>query len=540
MNVHPRRVLPLLVALLACDFAPTTRAAEDRPNIIYILCDDLGYGDVKCLNPEGKIATPHLDRLAAGGMIFTDAHSGSAVCTPTRYGVMTGRYAWRTKLQQGVLGGLSPRLIEPGRLTVAELLRRQGYHTACVGKWHLGMDWVKLPGKEVTELGIETPDQVANVDYAQPITNGPTSVGFDSYFGISASLDMVPYTFIRNNRVEILPTVEKSFAMMTGRAGNATRKGPAAPEFTAEGVLPALTHEAIEYVRGRAEAARQGSPFFLYLPLASPHTPIAPTSEWLGKSGLNAYADFVMQTDASIGQLLQTLDELSLADNTLVIITSDNGCSPQAKYDELLSKGHNPSYVFRGTKADIFDGGHRVPFIVRWPARVKAGTTSDQLLCLTDFMATAAAIVGAKFSDNAGEDSISFLPSLLGKKDQRRREAIVHHSINGSFAIRERNWKLELCPGSGGWSVPRPGKDDTSKLPAVQLYDLTNDIGEQHNLAEKQPEVVMRLTALLEKYVADGRSTPGEPQANAVAVDIRKAGLAAHEPLKKAKPGKKQ
>jgi arylsulfatase A-like enzyme len=507
------------------------RAAESNPNIIFILCDDLGYGDLRCLNQKGKIPTPNFDRVAAEGKIFTDAHSGSAVCTPTRYGLMTGRYAWRSRLQSGVLGGLSPRLIEPGRMTVASLLKSQGYHTACFGKWHLGMDWVLRQGKEVTKLGIEAPDQVGNVDYAQPIANGPNSVGFDEYFGISASLDMVPYTFIENNRVAVLPTAETVFPMVLGRAGDVTRKGPGAPEFDAGEVLPALTQKPVEYIGRQAAGTRQGKPFFLYLPLASPHTPIAATPEWRGKSGLNAYADFVMQTDAAIGQVLSALDEQQLAENTVVIVASDNGCSPYAQFDELLAKGHNPNYVFRGHKADIYEGGHHVPLLARWPARVKGGIKSDRLVCLTDFLATCAEIVGARLPPEAGEDSVSFLATLLGKPDATPRSAVVHHSANGSFAIREGSWKLALCPGSGGWSAPRPGRDDTSALPLVQLFDMADDVGEQRNVQDQHPDIISRLTELLKKYVADGRSTPGRAQQNAVSVDVWAAGKAAHRPL---------
>ena len=511
-------------------------AADAKPNIVFILCDDLGYGDVHCLNRQGKIPTPAFDKIAAQGMIFSDAHSGSAVCTPTRFGLMTGRYAWRSRLEQGVLGGLSPRLIEPGRLTVAAMLKSQGYHTACFGKWHLGMDWVLHEGKQITKLGIEAPDQVWNVDYSQPIANGPNAVGFDEYFGISASLDMVPYTFIENDHVAVLPTADKDFPMMAERAGGKTRKGPAAPDFDAGDVLPMLSRKAVEFIDRQAAGARQGKPFFMYLPLASPHTPIATTPEWRGKSGLNPYADFVMQTDSSIGQVLAALEEQNLAENTLVILASDNGCSPEAKFDELLKKGHNSNHIFRGHKADIYEGGHHVPFIVRWPPQVKAGTTSDRLVCLTDFMATCAEIVGVKLPANAGEDSVSFLPTLLGRSDVPPRSAVVHHSSNGSFAIREGTWKLALCPGSGGWSAPRPGRDDTSALPLVQLFDIGKDVGEQHNLQGEQPEVVARLTAILEKFVADGRSTPGPTQANAVPIDIWKAGKAAHRPLGR-KPG---
>jgi arylsulfatase A len=525
-------VLHLIIAFMA--------TAAEKPNIVFVLCDDLGYGDLKCLNPEGKIATPNFDRIAAAGMAFTDAHSGSAVCTPTRYGILTGRYAWRTRLQQGVLGGLSPRLIEDGRLTVPALLKQHGYHTAAIGKWHLGMNWVKKPGQEVSELSVETIEQVWNVDFSRSYTGGPTAVGFDEYFGISASLDMVPYTFLENDRVTIVPTVDRQFPMMLGRDGMMTRKGPAAPDFEAEDVLPALTKRAVEYVSRRANEAKTGRPFFLYLPLASPHTPIVPTSEWQGKSGLNPYADFVMQTDDAIGQVLDVLDKHGLTDNTLVIVTSDNGCSPRAEFEELVPKGHNPNYVFRGNKADIYEGGHRIPFLVRWPGHAKPGSKSSQTTCLTDLMATVAEVVGAKVPASAGEDSVSMLPAILGRDQQALRDGTVHHSINGSFAIRQGDWKLCLCPGSGGWSAPRPGIDDSSQLPPVQLFNLASDIGERNDVALQHPAIVERLTRLLEKYVAEGRSTPGTKQANAVAVDIRRGQQVAQRPAKgkaaKAKP----
>lgn len=503
--------------------APGYARETTRCNFVFVLCDDLGYGDVRCLNPEGKIPTPSLDRLAKEGMAFTDAHSPSSVCSPTRYGLLTGRYAWRSRLQQGVLGGLSPRLIEPGRLTVAEFLRKQGYHTACIGKWHLGMNWVKRPGKEVTELNIEPPEQVWNVDYSQPIADGPNSVGFDYYFGISASLDMVPYTFIENDRIVAPTEVEKQFPLMLGRPESQTRKGPAAKSFEAEQVLPTLTSKAIEYIAQRVAASRQGTPFFLYLPLASPHTPIAPTAAWQGKSGLNHYADFVMETDDSIGRVLAALEEHGLAENTLVIVTSDNGCSPQAQFEELLAKGHNPNYHFRGAKADIYEGGHRVPMLVRWPGKVRPGVVSSQLVCLTDFFATCADILGQELPPSAAEDSISFLPALRETTSPAARTAIVHHSIAGAFAIREGGWKLALCSGSGGWSEPRPGTPAAAAAPPVQLYDLAGgDIDESSNLQADHPQVVERLTQLLERYVAEGRSTPGEPQRNAVEIELRK------------------
>ena len=473
-------------------------------NIVLILADDLGYGDVRALNPQGKIETPNMDRLAHEGMTFTDAHSGSSVCTPTRYGLLTGRYSWRTRLQSSVLFGYSPPLIAADRLTVAGLLKQQGYHTACVGKWHLGMNWPRKAGAEQGEIkdGWE-------VDYSAAIGQGPTTVGFDYYFGISASLDMPPYVYIENDRAVKVPTVEKKWV----------RQGPAADDFEAVDVLPKLTEKAVAYVQQRAKT---GEPFFLYMPLNSPHTPIVPSPEFKGKSGISEYADFVMQTDWSVGQVLKALDDAKLTENTLVIFTSDNGCSPSANFAELAKFGHNPSHLFRGHKADIFDGGHRVPFLVRWPGQVAKNSHSDQLVCLTDIMATCAEISGAKLPANAGEDSASLLPALKGKATTPLHEAVVHHSINGSFAVRQGPWKLCLCPDSGGWSAPRPNTPAANNLPSVQLFNLKDDLGEQQNLNEEHAEVVRRLTDVLEKFVEQGRSTPGDPQKNDAEIQIVK------------------
>ncbi len=473
-----------LCLLLLISPSALRAAAAARPNILYILADDLGYGDVQALNPErGKIKTPHLDKLAAQGMAFTDAHSGSSVCTPTRYGLLTGRYAWRTRLQNGVLDGASKPLIAADRLTVAALLKQHGYFTAAVGKWHLGMN---LPPAQ---------------KLAEPITEGPLARGFDYFFGISASLDMPPFAFIENDRYTEAPTAQKQWL----------RKGAAAPGFEAVDVLPALSRKTVEIIGQRAADARAGKPFFIYLPLTSPHTPILPTSEWQGKSGLGAYGDFVMQTDAAVGEIFGALEKTGLAESTLVIFTSDNGCSPAAGTGNLEKQGHFASGQFRGFKADIWEGGHRVPFLVRWPGKVKAGSQNTRLICHTDLMATCADVVGAKLPDNAGEDSVSFLPALLGTDKPAPRDAVVHHSIQGKFAIRRGQWKLALCAGSGGWS-----KGGGPESP--QLYDFDADPGETKNLAAEKPGIVAELTALMEKFVTEGRSTPGPKQANDVPV----------------------
>jgi len=455
------------------------------PNILLILADDLGHGDVQCLNPQrGKIKTPHLDRLAAEGMTFTDAHSGSSVCTPTRYGLLTGRYAWRTRLQSGVLNGNAEPLIASDRLTVPALLKQHGYHTACIGKWHLGFTVSDGSTGQAAGLGAVTLD-------------GPTTRGFDAYLGFQHARSM--QAFFENDRVT-------------------ARVEPVE-------MLPKLARLAAGYVTQRA---RQGTPFFLYYALSSPHTPIVPSPPWQGKSGLGDYGDFVMETDWAVGEVLAALDQTGIARDTLVIFSSDNGCSPAAGTKKLESQGHYPSAELRGYKSDIWDGGHRVPFFVRWPGRVKSGSTNAALLCLTDLMATVADLTGTELPDNAGEDSFSFLPEILGTGRSQRTSA-VHHSINGRFAIRESSTKLILCSGSGGWSKESTEGD-------VQLYDMSADIGERTNLAGSRPDDVRRLTALLDQFVARGRSTPGSPQANDVPVQpVKNLAKPPKSPRKKAR-----
>jgi len=479
------------------------------PNIVYILCDDLGYGDVKALNPQGKIPTPNIDRLAGAGMIFTDAHSGSSVCTPTRYGIMTGRYCWRTRVQKGVLEGYSQRLIVPGRPTVASLLKQSGYSTACFGKWHLGFDWALDDGSTPKD-GIKN---AASVDFSKPAKGGPFDCGFDYFYGIAASLDMPPYVYIENDKAVSIPTE------ITSEGG---RSGLTATGFKAVEVLPTLTRKTVAYIDRQAATAKNGNPFFIYMPLNSPHTPIQPSAEWRGKSVLGKYGDFVMETDWAVGEVMAALERNGLTDQTLLIFASDNGCSPAAGIPQLEAKGHSPNYIFRGHKADIWDGGHRIPFICRWPGKIKAASTSSQLTCLTDLMATCVEITGSKVPEDAGEDSVSMLPALLGKDSAPLHEAVVHHSIEGKFSIRQGKWKLELCPGSGGWSKPKDADALSQGWPKVQLYDMSGDVRESVNVQDKHPEVVERLTRLLEKYVADGRSTPGAVRKNDVPVDIWK------------------
>lgn len=473
-----------------------------RPNLVYIFADDMGYGDVSCLNENAAFQTVNLDQLAASGMRFTDMHASSAVCTPSRYSLLTGRYNWRSVLKSGVTGGYSRPILEDDRLTIASMLKEQGYKTACVGKWHLGLEWRLKDGGVASTYQDE-----AQVDFGARITNSPIDHGFDYYFGISASLDMPPYVYVENNRSTSIPN--KQFEGMEDK--KFMRAGWIGDDFQPEKVLPTLTEKVETLIDCYAEGEE---PFFIYFPLPAPHTPILPAPEFQGQSGTNEYGDFCLHVDDTVGRVIKALEKHGLTENTIVVFTSDNGCSPRADYPELAQFGHNPSYVFRGHKADIYEGGHRIPFIVRWPEMIQAGTRSDQTVCLIDLTATMAEIIGYALPDNAAEDSVSNLSIWTGTATAPVRDATVHHSINGSFSIRKGRWKLEMCPGSGGWSYPRPNTDEIAGLPPIQLYDLYEDIGERENVQDQYPEVVDELKSLLSSYVKNGRSTPGANQPN--------------------------
>jgi len=475
---------------------------SENPNIIYILADDWGYGDVSCLNPESKIKTPFTDKVASEGMIFTNTHSTSAVCTPSRYSILTGRYNWRSRLKKHVLFGYSNALIEDGRETAASLLKKNGYDTACIGKWHLGWDWALKEGMENQKPGPKT------VDFSKPVKRGPIANGFDYCFSHCGSLDMPPYVYIENSQPTSVPTKD------TVNKGKYSwwRKGPTGDDFVHEDVLPNFTRKVVKYIE---EKSKTDKPFFIYMPIPAPHTPILPTKEFQGKSGINPYADFVMQVDHHIGQVAQALVDNGVDENTLLIITSDNGCSPAAKIGELQKAGHEPGYKFRGHKADIYEAGHRIPYIVKWPKVIKAGSKYEGLACQVDLTATCADIVGAKLDDAAAVDSLSQLPAFQGKTmNYNKREAVIHHSINGSFAIQKGDWKLILGTGSCGWSQPKGEKAMQQGLGPIQLFNLKNDIGETKNVYKQNPEKVAELTKLLKFYVENGRSTPGSKQEN--------------------------
>lgn len=454
-----------------------------RPNFVFILADDMGWGDPTAFNAASGASTPNIDRLARQGMRFTDMHSSSSVCTPSRYSILTGRYCWRSRLKKGVTGGFDPSLIEAGRLTVAGLLQRAGYYTAGVGKWHLG-------------LGDTKP-----VDFSKPFHPAPTDHGFDTYFGIPASLDIPPYLYFENDRALAAPTVRTEGKK---EGGVFWRAGEMAPGFDFEAVVPTLTDKAVQVLDQRAKAPDQ--PFFLYFPLPSPHTPWLPTADFKGSSKAGLYGDYVRETDAMVGRVLDALERNGQAPDTVVIFTSDNGAHWKPD-DQRQFPNHKANGDWRGMKADVWEGGHRIPFVIRWPGQVAPGTTSTETASLTDFMATAAAIAGASLPEDAAEDSFDLTPALKRTNRKPIRSSIIDHSIDGMFTIRQGDWKLALGLGSGGFSHPAR-IDPAPGGPQGQLYDLARDPGEKTNVWAEHPEIVARLTALLAAQQQAGRTRP--------------------------------
>lgn len=496
----------LLAGLMAC--TPPVPSTPAPPNILIILADDLGYGDLGSYNDSSKIPTPHLDQFATQSMRFTDAHSPSAVCTPTRYGVMTGRYCWRSNLPTGVVQGYGPAVIQRDRTTVAALLQQKGYHTAVVGKWHLGVDWA-IKGEEAPigqrlQHRYTAADELApdTVDFSRAVHDGPAQHGFDYSWILPASLDMQPYCYLENNELVTQPTdITPGNDLNTGYTEAFWREGKIAPDFDFYQVMPTFLQKSIDYI---TERAQQEQPFFLYLPLASPHTPWVATPEFQGTTEVGNYGDFVSMVDASVGELLTTLETLGIAENTLVIFTSDNG--PYWRPNMIEKYGHKASGNLRGMKADIWDGGHRVPFIVRWPGQVEAGSQSDQLIGLTDILATTAAITSSELPATVGEDSYNFLPVLLGESgDGAIRETIIHQSSKGHMAIRKGKWKLIPKRGSGGFSAPRTYEPQEGEAMG-QLYDMEADPSESNNLYDAHPEIVAELSARLTQDIDAGFS----------------------------------
>lgn len=470
-----------------------------RPNIIYILADDLGYGDISAHNPESAVQTPYMDRLINEGMSFSDAHSASAVCTPTRYGILTGEYCWRSSLKSSVLWGYSPPLIKPDQVTVASFLKSHGYRTGVVGKWHLGLGWqAKDTTKPIEQFDwhyLFNRELGSNVDYSRTVTGGPNQLGFEYSYIFPASLDMPPYLYLENGIATELPTdySEGKSQEVAGR-GVFWRAGEMSPGFQFDGVLSEIITKGVEFIRVQETDQR---PFFLYLPLTAPHTPWLPTEETSGTTNAGKYGDFVKLVDNQIGVLLSLLDEMKLTENTLVVLSSDNGAHWTVNDKELFA--HRPNYIYRGQKADIYEGGHRIPYLIRWPGQVPAGIVSDQLISTTDFLATVAGIINEKVPEGAAPDSYNLSEVVMGKTvTSSIRDQMIQHSIDGLFAIRQGNWKYTPVLGSGGFSNPKliepaPGE------PNGALYNLSTDIAETRNLISNHQPLAQRLHKRLEE-----------------------------------------
>lgn len=457
----------------------TPMAMAKSPNIVMILVDDMGYGDAQCYNADSKIPTPNINRLARDGMRFTDAHAAGPLCHMSRYGLMTGRFPFRTDVS---LWRDHP-LIEKGQTTIASLLANNAYQTAMVGKWHLGFE----------ENG-----------YDQPLPGGPIDRGFDSFFGIRASTDIPPYFYIRGNRAVSPPTEHIAARNTKGWSniqGEFWRAGGIAPDLELKDVLPRFTDEAISVIKEH-EQKSSAHPLFLYLAYPAPHTPWLPAKQFRGKSGAGMYGEFTMMVDHMIGRVLKALEHAGMSDDTLVIFSSDNG---PVWYEEDVDRfNHDSSGGLRGMKADAWECGHRMPFIVRWPGKVESGTVNDRLICFTDLMATFCELIGAELPRDAGPDSFSFYKTLVGQS-QPERPTLVIKSGSGAMTARQGPWKLITQLGSGGFSKPSRIKA-TKAGPAGQLYNLDDDIGELNNLYKQKPEVVARLSAELNRIKDDGAS----------------------------------
>lgn len=485
-----------------------------QPNILIILADDLGYGDVGCYNPESKVPTPNIDRLAGEGMRFTDAHSPCTVCTPSRYALMTGQMAFRVPRGGTVFTGVGgPSLIENGRLTLPAMLKAQGYATAAIGKWHVGLTFRDAAGNPVTKPGV---DGVRAVDFSRRVEGGPLDHGFDRFFGTACcpTTDWL-YAFIDGDRIPTPPAGPLDRSTLPKHPyANDCRQGVIAPDFDMQEVDMTFLQKSREFIAQHVRSSPQ-KPFFLYHATQAVHLPSFPGKEFRDKTQAGPHGDFISEFDHIVGALMKDVEKHGLADNTLVILSSDNGPETTAVVQMRADHGHDGAKPWRGVKRDAWEGGHRVPFIVRWPARVKAGTTSDQLVSLTDIMATVAAISGASLPHDAAEDSFNLLPALEGEANAPIRPYLLTQAFSGArtIAIRRGHWKYIDHPGSGGnnydkgemkpYAVP-----ETDPEAPAQLYDLSTDPGETTNLFSKRPEIAKELKALLEHSKVTGRSRP--------------------------------
>lgn len=502
-----------LFTLLQCS---TNRSAEklNAPNIIVILADDMGVGDIQRHYPDNKIKTPNLDKLVDEGMSFSDAHSSSAVCTPSRYGLLTGRYNWRSPLQEWVLGCYEPPLINSERTTMAEMLKRNGYSTACIGKWHLGWNW---PGeREGKRLNEKNALKNYEWDYTKPITGGPLDHGFDYFFGVEAP-NYPPFTYIENDYVTELPESVYQYDPDEGVVMPGYFNGsPMAPGWRFDRILPYITEKAVEYIHNQSKS---GFPFFLYFSLTTPHEPVVPTERFKGKSGIAPIADFIMETDWSAGQIFKAVEDAGISENTIIIFTADNGHADYTGWEELVQAGHYPSGPYRGHKKDIWEGGHRVPFIVKWKGTIEEGSRSNQLICLTDLYSTFHELVEGKLPpSNEGEDSFSFLKILKGDDAVSGRDHLVSHSVRGEFAYRKGDWKIVYRVPDAGLGFWQDLEEARGKPAKVELFNLAKDIAEAHDSLAYYADLAHGLRDQLEKIVDMGASRKGVKQSNDVNV----------------------
>jgi arylsulfatase A-like enzyme len=492
------RFLFILVLVISCKSGKDIKKQDDTikntaPNIVYILADDMGYGDLSSLNPESGIQTPHMDKIVKEGVHFTDAHSNSSVCTPTRYGIITGRYAWRSRLKKGVLNGYKPPLIEESRPTVATYLKSNGYKTACIGKWHLGLGLQPKDG----DKSVLAKEGVSNVDFNKKIKD-PSDLGFDYSYIIPASLDIPPYVYIEKGKTVELPT-EYTKGKNEGR-GVRWRPGEKAPGFVFEQVLANFTKKSVSFISDQKEV---DSPFFLYFPLTAPHKPWLPIGKAVGKSKAGLYGDYVTMVDDAVGAVVAALEKSGKLENTLIIVTSDNGASWTER--DKKKYAHRANYIYKGRKTDIYEGGHRVPYIAKWSGVIPVGLESNQLMCTTDLFSTLSGILNQPNVEKGAEDSYNLWPAYTSNPETPIREAVVHHSYFGMFAIRKGKWKYTQNLGSGGLTKPRFIEPKPNETPGT-LYDMINDPEEKNNLYKEHPEIIEELEQLLETYKSQGYS----------------------------------
>ena len=490
---------------------PVDLAADRLPSIVFILADDLGYGDVACYNSESKVPTPHLDRLAAEGVRFTDAHSPSTVCSPTRYSLLTGRMAFRTGMRGVFTGAGGPCMIEEGRLTLPGMLREKGYVTAMFGKWHVGLTFYDKEGKPIVKDGLQP---VKRIDYSRAISDGPIHRGFDHFFGTACcpTTDWL-YAYIDGDRVPVPPTgiIDKS-GLPNHPYSHDCRPGMIAPGFELEEVDMVFLEKSLGFLRNHAERSPK-KPFFLFHSAQAVHLPSFPGRDFQGKTDAGPHGDFIFEFDHVVGELMKGLKENGFAENTLVIVSSDNGPEVTSVIHMRKDHQHDGARPWRGVKRDQWEGGHRVPFIARWPGKIEPGAISDQTICLTDMMATFAAIAGAKIPSSAAEDSFDILPALLDGAAEPIREYTLHQTISLALAIRHGNWKYLDHRGSGGNNYERERlrpfaiEDGSGDAPG-QLYNLAEDPGETRNVIRDRPEIAERLKAKLREFKEQGRSAP--------------------------------